>query len=68
MITPACHHKIQKNQAYCFNPVVDGTKSEDSFYVTEDGPVFITRPISYPKLEYNMNGIVMERPDLLVID
>lgn len=68
MITPACHRKIQKNQAYCFNPVVDGTKSEDSFYVTEDGPVFITRPISYPKLEYNMNGIVMERPDLLVID
>ena len=68
MITPKSHHKIRKNQAYCFNPVVDGTKSEDSFFVTEAGPVFITRPISYPKLKYSVNGITMERPDLLVID
>lgn len=68
MITPDCHHKIQENQAYCYNPVVDGTKSEDSFLVTKSGPVFITRPISYPKLVWEIDGIRMERPDLLVVD
>lgn len=68
MITPDCHHKIQENQSYCYNPVVDGTKSEDSFLVTKDGPLFITRPISYPKLTWEINGFKMERPDLLIMD
>jgi len=68
MITPDSHHEIGVNQAYCFNPVVDGTKSEDSFIVTEEGLVQITRPISYPKLTYNFNGATFERPDLLVLD
>lgn len=68
MITPDCHHKIQENQAYCYNPVVDGTKSEDSFMVTKDGPLFITRPITYPKLVWEVNGIRLERPDMLVVD
>ena len=68
MITPDSHHKIQENQAYCFNPVVDGTKTEDSFIVTADGPMMITHPVSFPKLEYSFNGVAMERPGLLVID
>ena len=65
MITPTCHNRIKKNQAYCFNPVVDGTKSEDSFIVTEKGPLLITRPISYPKSTYNIGEISFERPNIL---
>lgn len=68
MITPDCHHNIQENQVYCYNPVVDGTKTEDSFIVTKEGPVYITRPICYPKVVYSMNGVIMERPDLLIVD
>ena len=68
MVTPDCHHIIQKNQAYCFNPVVDGTKTEDSFIVTEDGPMLITRPIIFPKLEYEFNGVKFERPGLLILN
>ena len=67
MITPSSHHIIQKNQAYCFNPVVDGTKSEDSFIVTENGPLLITRPISFPKLTYTFGDVSFERPGILVL-
>lgn len=68
MITPKSHHIIQKNQAYCYNPVIDGVKTEDSFITTEEGPLFITRPISYPKITCTYDGITMERPGLLVVD
>lgn len=68
MVTETSHHIIQKHQAYCFNPVVDGTKTEDSFIVTEEGPMMITHPVTFPTLEYNFNGITFQRPGLLVID
>lgn len=68
MVTPTSHHAIQEHQAYCFNPVVDGTKTEDSFIVTAQGPMMITRPISFPKLTYTFDGIQFERPGLLVLD
>ena len=66
MITPQSHHIIQENQAYCFNPVVDGTKSEDSFIVTGQGPLLITRPITFPKHTYTFGDVVFERPGILV--
>jgi len=68
MIHPTSHNTVRENQAYCFNPVIDGTKTEDSFIVTQDGPMMITRPITFPKLEYEFNGVKLERPGLLVID
>lgn len=68
MITPDSHQKVEANKAYCFNPVVDGTKTEDSFIVTEDGLLLITHPITFPKLTYTFNGVTLERPGLLVIE
>lgn len=68
MIHPGSHNIVRENQAYCFNPVIDGTKTEDSFIVTNEGPLLITHPISFPKLEYEFNGFKFERPGLLVID
>lgn len=68
MIHPTSHHIVRENQAYCFNPVIDGTKTEDSFITTKDGPMLITHPVSFPKLEYEFNGFKFERPGLLVID
>lgn len=66
MITPTQHHRIQANQAYCFNPVVDGTKSEDSFIVTEAGPLMITHPVTFPSIEMEVGGIRLQRPGILV--
>lgn len=65
MITPAKHGPVRANTAYCFNPVVDGTKSEDAFLVLSDGPVPITRPVLFPKIEYILGGQKYERPDIL---
>lgn len=68
MVTPTSHHPIMENQVYCFNPVVDGTKTEDSFIVTGHGPQMITHPVSFPKLTYTFNGCSMERPGILIKD
>ena len=59
---------IQDNQAYCWNPSISGTKSEDGIICTSAGPIFITRPIIFPTLELETGGIKFSRPDILVID
>lgn len=68
IITPNSHGITQINQCYCFNPVIDGTKTEDAFIATEQGPLFITKPITFPKLTKIINGKEVERPGLLFID
>lgn len=68
MLTPTSHKITQVNQCYCFNPVIDGTKTEDAFIITENGPLFVTKPITFPKITKEINGITFERPGLLVID
>ena len=68
MITPDSHHIIKKDTAYCFNPVVDGTKAEDAFIVQDDGVLMITRPVLFPKRSYTLKNQTIERPDLLVMD
>jgi hypothetical protein len=67
MITPETHHCIRKDTAYCFNPVVDGTKTEDAFIVQERGILLITRPVSFPKRTYTFNGQTIERPALVAL-
>jgi Xaa-Pro aminopeptidase len=68
MITPDSHHIIKKDTAYCFNPVIDGTKSEDAFIVRENGVFMITRPVLFPKRSYTFGNQTIERPVLLVVD
>jgi Xaa-Pro aminopeptidase len=68
MITPSSHRVTVVNQCYCFNPVIDGTKTEDAFVITDNGPLFITRPITFPKLYKDINGVKVERPDIVFID
>jgi len=68
MVTPDSHHIIRKDTAYCFNPVVDGTKTEDAFIVQDNGVLMITRPLLYPKRSYTLKNQTIERPALLVIN
>jgi len=68
MITPSSHRITVSNQCYCFNPVIDGTKTEDAFIITENGPLFITRPITFPKIYKTIKDTVYERPDIVFID
>ena len=57
--------KVVENQGFCWNPSITGTKSEDTIIVTSKGFDFITRPILYPVLEVEIDGIVYARPNIL---
>lgn len=66
-VTPKNTELIQKNQAFCWNPTISGTKSEDGFIVTPDGPVMITRPVLFPNISLEAEGHEFIRPAILSI-
>lgn len=66
-VTPTCEEIVRRNQAFCWNPTISGTKSEDGFIVTDSGPVMITKPFVFPKIEVEINGVKFTRPDILVL-
>lgn len=57
---------IQPNQAFCWNPSITGTKSEDTYVLTLNGPVAITKPVLFPKKEFKVGGFEFIRPSFLV--
>jgi Xaa-Pro dipeptidase len=59
---------VQENQAYCWNPSISGTKTEDGFIATASGPLFITRPVIYPCLETAIGDLTLVKPGMLIID
>ncbi len=56
---------IQENQAFTWNPSITGTKSEDTILATSEGPEPITKPVIYPTLTMEAEGIRFIRPDIL---
>ncbi|MCL2008405.1 MAG: aminopeptidase P family N-terminal domain-containing protein [Treponema sp.] len=56
---------IQENQAFCWNPSITGTKSEDTIIAKSSGLEFITRPIIFPKAEIKVEGETYTRADIL---
>ena len=59
---------IQENQAFTWNPSITGTKSEDTILATSKGPKMITRPILFPELSIEVEGISFLRPGILEKD
>ena len=56
---------IQENQAFCWNPSITGTKSEDTILVHKDGFEFITRPYVFPTVDIEVGGKLFRRADIL---
>ena len=56
---------VQKNQAFCWNPSISGTKSEDAFIAKEEGFMFITKPMIFPALKIEIDGVEFIRPNML---
>ena len=67
-VTPTTKDRIEENQAFCWNPSISGTKTEDGFIATKKGPIMITAPVIYPRIEYKENGVQIVKPGLLVLD
>ena len=53
------------NQAFGWNPTVQGTKSEDSILVKEDGLEILTLTNQWPAINVEINGVVYPRPAIL---
>lgn len=68
LVTEDRHGIIQPNQCYCYNPSITGTKTEDGFIVTEEGPLMITKPVVFPAVEAQVGGVTVRRPGVLVIE
>lgn len=56
---------VQENQAFCWNPSITGTKSEDTMIATSKGPVLLSNPIHFPTLEMKVEGYTFRRPGIL---
>lgn len=56
---------IAENQAFCWNPTITGTKSEDTFITTKDGIQFVTRPYLFPSINIEVNGKAFLRAGVL---
>lgn len=57
---------IPENQAFCWNPSITGTKSEDTVLVSSGGPLFLTKPFVYPTVTVEVEGQQFVRPGILV--
>jgi Xaa-Pro dipeptidase len=56
---------VQENQCFCWNPSISGTKSEDGFIAQKEGFAFITKPVLFPTLKLQVEGIEFIRPNIL---
>ena len=59
---------VQENQAFCWNPTITGTKTEDGFIATTQGPVMISHPVVFPTVRQEVAGIQLVRPGMLVVE
>lgn len=64
-VTPRTPDLVQEDQAFCWNPTITGTKSEDTILATASGSEMITRPVLYPTLSLEIGGIQLTRPAIL---
>ncbi|MDR3221740.1 MAG: M24 family metallopeptidase [Candidatus Accumulibacter sp.] len=56
---------IREHQAFCWNPSITGTKSEDTIIVTGKGVEILTAPDVFPKVSIEACGKKFVRPDIL---
>lgn len=67
-VTAETAETVEENQAFCWNPSIAGTKTEDGFIATSAGPIMITAPVIFPRIEYVAGGVTIARPGMLVLD
>ncbi|MDQ0338614.1 Xaa-Pro aminopeptidase [Caldalkalibacillus uzonensis] len=69
ILTPSVDFHIVENQAFAWNPSIQGTKSEDTIIVRKDKTEILTVSRSgWPQLTVQtQNGTMLKRPDIFVL-
>lgn len=67
MVVDTSEGCVGRNRAYCYNPVIDGVKSEDAFLVKDSGIQMITHPVAFEAVSVMVNGQEILRPSIAVI-
>lgn len=57
--------RIERNQAFAWNPSVRGVKSEDTILVGKSGPEVLTQQIAWPSWDITIDGQTIARPAIL---
>ncbi len=65
--TPGAPQIVSAGQVYAWNPSITGTKSEDTIMVGETGNEVLTTIAGWPTISVEIDGEVIERPDILEI-
>lgn len=64
---PKCTETVQTSQAFAWNPSLTGTKVEETFIVTDSGPVAITESPDFPRVSTVVDGREYFSPGVLSI-
>lgn len=65
LMKPDSAEQVLENQCFCWNPSIRGTKSEDAIIAQKGGHLFITKPIVFPTVKIDFEGLIFLRPALL---
>lgn len=65
LMKPDSEEQVLENQCFCWNPSISGTKSEDAIITQKRGHLFITRPMVFPTVKIELEGLTFKRPALL---
>lgn len=66
--TDAVGDPVGAGQVYAWNPSITGCKSEDTILIGEDRNEVLSAIAGWPMKPVEINGTVIERPEILVID
>ena len=67
LATPEVTDTVRVGQTYAWNPSITGTKSEDTILVGDSGNEVLTTIPDWPKIQVEVQGKTISRPDILVI-
>ncbi len=66
--TPTSQEVVSVGQVFAWNPSISGTKSEDTILVGQAENEILTTIAGWPVRTVEVNGLTLERPEILVLD
>lgn len=66
-VGPHTEGKVEKGSVWGWNPTVNGTKSEDTVWVGEEGAVTLFEDPRWPQLTFEINGKKINKPHIYII-